>query len=92
MGEIIQLPDLDIDCSKFTPEGLDYFRKIPKYIMKQILETVFCPTCGTGTTIIAFSGKMLDRDLILRGKCKKCWGEVERLVSDKEEIFFRITS
>ncbi len=92
MGNIIQFPGLDIDCSKFTPDGLNHFRKIPKYIMKQILETVFCPTCGTGTTIIAYGGRMLGNDLILTGMCRICWGEVERLVKEKEEIFFRITS
>ena len=92
MGDIIHFPGLNVDCSRFTPDALKRFHSIPKHIMNQILETVFCPKCGAGATIIAFSGRMLGTDLILNGRCKKCWGEVERLVGGKEEIFLRITS
>jgi len=90
MGDIIQFPGLNVDASKFTPDALNRFHEIPKYMMKQIIESVFCPECGAGTTIIDFSGKMINSDLILTGRCKKCWGEIERLVSSKEDIFFRI--
>ena len=92
MGDIIQFPGLNIDCSSLTTDALDRFRDIPKHIMKQMLESVFCPVCGNGTTIIAFSGRMSGNDLILNGKCKNCWGEVERLIAGQEEQSIRITS
>ena len=60
--------------------------------MKQMLESVFCPACGNGTTIIAFGGRMKGYDLILNGKCKNCWGEVERLIDYHEDKSMRITS
>jgi hypothetical protein len=92
MGDIIQFPGLNIECSTFTSDALNRFRDIPKYIMKQMLESVFCPVCGNGTTIIAFSGRMKGYDLILNGKCKNCWGEVERLIDYHEDKSMRITS
>ncbi len=92
MGDIILFPGLNIECSKFTPEALNRFRSIPKHIMEQMLESVFCPVCGNGTTIIAFSGIMKDDDLILNGKCKNCWGKVERLIDGQEEKSISSTS
>ena len=92
MGDIVQFQSLKIECSNFTSDALKRFRDIPKHIMKQILENVFCPSCGNGTTIIAFSGRMKDYDLILNGKCKYCWGEVERLIDGQEGKSIRITS
>ena len=92
MGDIIQFPGLNIEYSSLTTDALNRFRDIPKYIMKQMLESVFCPVCGNGTTIIAFSGRMAGNNLILNGKCKKCWGEVERLIDGHEEKSIRITS
>ena len=92
MGDIIQFPGLNIECSTFTSDALNRFRDIPKYIMKQMLESVFCPVCGNGTTIIDFRGRMKGCDLILIGKCKKCWGDVERLIDGQEEKSIRITS
>ena len=92
MGDIIQFPGLNIECSSFTPDALNRFREIPKHIMKQNLESVFCPVCGNGTTIIDFSGRMKGYDLILSGKCKNCWGEVERLINGQEEKPVKISS
>ena len=92
MGDIILFPGLNIECSSFTPDALNRFQEIPKHIMKRILENVFCPSCGNGTTIIAFSGTMKGYDLILNGKCKNCWGDVERLIDGQEEKSIRITS
>ena len=92
MGDIIQFPGLNIECSNFTPDALNRFQDIPKYIMRQMLKSVFCPVCGNRTTIIDFRGKMKGCDLILNGKCKNCWGDVERLIDDQEEKSIRITS
>ena len=92
MGDVIQFPGVNIECSNFTPDALNRFRSIPKHIMVQMLESVFCPVCGNGTTIIAFNGKMKGFDLILNGKCNNCWGEVERLIAGQEENSIRITS
>ena len=92
MGDIIQFPGLNIEGSSFTPDALKRFREIPKYIMRQMLESVFCPVCGNGTTIINFNGKMNGSDLILNGKCKTCWGEIERLIDNQEGKSIRITS
>ena len=85
MGKIIQFPGLNIDPLKFSYDALKRFKEIPKYIMKQMLENVFCHVCGNGKTIIDFSGKMDGNDLILNGKCKNCWSEVERLIDGQEE-------
>ena len=92
MGNIIHFPGLNIEYSNFTPDALNRFRSIPKHHMEQMLESVFCPVCGNGTTIIAFSGRMKGFDLILNGKCKSCWGEVERLISGQKEKSIRISS
>ena len=92
MGKLIQFPGLNIESSKFAINALKRFKEIPKHIMKQMLENVFCPVCGNGKTIIAFSGRMVGNDLILNGKCKTCWGDVERLIDGQEEKYIRISS
>ena len=92
MEDIIQFPGLNIDSSNFKPDALTRFKEVPKYIMKQMLESVFCSVCGNGKTIIAFSGRMINSDLILNGKCKNCWSDVERLIDGQEVKSIRITS
>lgn len=56
--------------------------KIPPHIQDLIIHNVFCAVCGE-TTIIDYSLHNDKFGVLLKGKCKKCGGDVARLVEDE---------
>ena len=62
-------------------KAMQKWSKIPKHIEKKLLDNVFCSTCGT-TTIVDYSMHDDKAGILLEGKCKKCHGEVARLIED----------
>ena len=56
--------------------------KIPKNYQDQLINNVFCGTCGV-TTIVEYSLSNDKFGVLLKGKCKKCRGDVVRLVEDE---------
>lgn len=65
---------------RFTAEAKAMWDAIPPQAQEQILSNVWCVHCKTGTTIVDFNGRVEKGDLILRGRCVTCGGEVARLI------------
>ena len=65
---------------EFTDEAKAMWDAIPQGAQERILTNVWCVHCRSATTITDFKGDMEDMDLILRGRCMKCGGEVARLI------------
>lgn len=55
--------------------------KIPKDIQQRILENAYCSKCSV-TTITDYSLYDDEQGVLLKGTCKKCGGEVTRVVED----------
>jgi hypothetical protein len=51
----------------------------PKNFQEQLLNNVFCSSCGV-TTIIEYTLHDDDLGVLLKGKCKKCGKDVARFV------------
>ncbi|MDG5789356.1 hypothetical protein QA612_17995 [Evansella sp. AB-P1] len=51
----------------------------PNEIRKKLEENVFCSRCGV-TTIIDYTVYSSDFNILLKGRCKECNGEVARLI------------
>lgn len=58
------------------------WNKITKNIQEQIVNNVFCSTCGV-TTIVDYTLNNDKFGILLKGKCKKCGKNVARLVEDE---------
>jgi hypothetical protein len=62
-------------------KAVQKWSKFSKNMQEQLVNNVFCSTCGV-TTIVEY---MLHNDklgLLLEGKCKKCGNSAARLVED----------
>lgn len=66
--------------AKFTPQAQKRWAEIPTTAQKRILQNVWCSECRDGVTIVLETANMERGDVILRGKCKTCGGEVCRVV------------
>lgn len=53
--------------------------KIPKNFQQELIKNVFCSTCME-TTIVNYTMHDDKYGVVLKGKCKKCGGDVARLV------------
>lgn len=73
-----------VHLPKFTPEARKRWAKIPAEIQKELLDCVWCSQCKSGTPMQLREGKMERRSLILRGTCKKCGGEVARVIEPED--------
>lgn len=71
--DIESLPD-------FTPPARERWETIPDNFRQLLLNNVWCGNCGHGVRITNFSGTMMGRDLLLRGKCAECHGDVARVI------------
>jgi hypothetical protein len=74
-----------IPFPKLTPPAKKRWEQIPERRRKDILENVWCSQCRTVVGIQLREGEMSARSLVLRGTCKKCGGEVARLVESAEQ-------
>jgi len=70
--------------SQFTDRASKIWSSIPYDLQKAILTNVWCSKCSDMTTIVDFNGTVERKDLILRGYCKKCGGEVARLLENDD--------
>jgi hypothetical protein len=70
---------------KFTPEAMKRWDHIPPSDKTELLNNVWCGECKSGTTIQLREGKMSGRSLVLHGTCKKCGGEVARVIEPAED-------
>ncbi|MFC4025237.1 hypothetical protein ACFOUV_15685 [Oceanobacillus longus] len=55
--------------------------KVPKDAQELLLNNVFCSHCFE-TTIVDYTLHNNEYGVLLKGKCKKCGGDVARLVED----------
>jgi hypothetical protein len=65
---------------QFTPQAQNFWDAIPPDIQERLLSNVWCAACRTSVTITDFTGKIEKGDLILRGTCATCGGDVARLI------------
>jgi hypothetical protein len=65
---------------KFTGQAKAFWDAIPPQAQEKLLNNVWCVHCSKVTTITDFEGHMEKGDLILRGRCAVCGGQVGRLV------------
>ena len=66
--------------SEFTGKAKTMWDTIPQQAQEQILQNVWCVHCSGATTITDLKGTVEKGDLILRGSCTNCGGEVARLI------------
>lgn len=64
----------------FTPEAFDLWAKVPDQGKQKILANAWCSHCQAVTTMIDFGGEVVNHDLILKGVCSRCGGNVTRLL------------
>jgi hypothetical protein len=69
----------------FAPEAARRWERIPRWAQERILDNVWCGRCLGSVTIMLETGEMVGKDLVLRGKCKSCGGDVCRLVEPERE-------
>ena len=62
-------------------KAMQKWNKVPKEFQQKIIDNVFCGKCFV-TTIVDYNIEDDMFGIILRGKCKKCGGNVARVVED----------
>ena len=72
---------------KFTPEAELLWGSVPSQVQERILQNVFCGKCGGSVTIVDYTGKEENGDLILEGRCGICGKRVARVVETSEMKF-----
>jgi hypothetical protein len=76
--DVVQLP-------QFTADARKRWDRVPKEFREVILNSVFCSHCRVGTAMQLRGGKMSGRCLVLEGTCKKCGGEMARVIEPEED-------
>ena len=66
--------------NEFTDEARAKWNSIPPHGQELLLNNVWCVHCSGVTTITKFKGHMERGDLILRGYCVTCNGQVARVI------------
>ena len=56
------------------------FNQIPDDIKSKLLSNVYCSKYADMIKIVDFEATMDNDDLVLKGKCEKCSGNVARLI------------
>lgn len=69
-----------IPFPQFTESARKRWEQVPEWARGEILESVWCGNCLTGTPMQLRAGRMEDEYLILTGTCKHCGSEVARLI------------
>ncbi len=64
----------------FTPEATRRWEELEPSSRLLILNNVICVSCRGGVSMQLLEGKMERGDLILKGRCIRCGGEVARVV------------
>ena len=65
---------------EFTTQARRFWQALPDEHKETVVTNVWCGSCGQGTTIVHFGGKIQRVDLMLEGECQRCGGPVGRLV------------
>jgi endogenous inhibitor of DNA gyrase (YacG/DUF329 family) len=67
----------------FTAPAQHLWARIPQLMQRKVLDTVWCPTCRKATTMIHYSGRVIEGDLLLTGRCAACGNKVARLLESE---------
>jgi hypothetical protein len=59
--------------------------RILPWAQERILANVWCGGCLRSVTIVLGAAEMMGDDLVLRGKCRDCGGNVSRVVEPEPE-------
>ena len=70
---------------KLTGTAKKRWDQVPERVRKDILDCVWCTLCRTGTPMQLREGKMSGRSLVLHGTCKKCGGEIARVIEPDDK-------
>ena len=68
---------------KLTSQALKLWRKIPKWAQEKLLSNVYYSHCVAMTTLVEFTGQVVGGDLVLKGQCQTCGGEVARVIKSE---------
>ena len=71
MSNIIKFPNIKMHKK---------WNSIPSDQQQKILENVWCTKCSSVTKVIKPDLEQIDHDLLIKGNCTKCNGEVARLI------------
>lgn len=71
MSNLIKFPNI---------KAHEKWNSIPSHQQQKILENVWCTRCSSVTKVIQPVFDQIDQDLLIKGNCAKCNGEVARLV------------
>ena len=69
---------------KWTAQAKKRWNQVSEGTRKDILNSHWCPHCGTGRAMQVTEGKMLGRSLLVKGICKICEGEMARVIEPEE--------
>ncbi|MCI5136934.1 MAG: hypothetical protein D3922_00635 [Candidatus Electrothrix sp. AR1] len=73
----------------FSQEALERWGKIEEWAQEKILANVWCNNCRSPVSILLKSAEMVQDDLVLCGKCKRCGHDACRVV-EPEDILTNI--
>lgn len=73
-----------ISLPKFTTPAKKRWNQIPERIKKDIMDNVWCTNCRSGTSMQIREGALEQKCLILRGTCKRCGGDVARVIESED--------
>ncbi len=61
------------------------WNQIPESTKEQLIDNVFCRSCGGASSIVDFKTEMAEvkNDIVLQGKCKKCGNQVARYIESE---------
>jgi hypothetical protein len=68
----------------FSGDAMKRWNQIVSTDKQELLENVWCGQCRAVAVMQLENGKMLGRSLLLSGICKKCGGEVARVIEPVE--------
>ena len=68
------------EAPQFTPQAARRWSELDGSIRTRLLNNVYCVACRTGTSIVHFTGRIDEGNLILEGSCIKCGGRVARVI------------
>jgi len=64
----------------FPAKAKAVWNSIPSEAQRKLLSSVWCIDCSKMTTITNFTGRVERGDLVLKGTCSTCGGDVARLI------------
>ena len=70
---------------KLTADAKRRWCQVPEPARKEIMDNVWCGNCLSPTSMQLREGTLSGRSLVLHGTCKKCGGEVARVIEPAEE-------